>query len=138
MEPSHSQTTDKTSKPKVTSFFPLQKLKGTQPTRTPTVRAVHLDDVVGAETKDPDGISGVTEEFIVCLARVVKEAQQVERCCFHCSSMEHLICKCLLVKTSRSATHLNQKEGTALEKGAQTPQVKVAKQKVPQEGMPKA
>ena len=34
MEPSHSQTTDKTGKPKVTSFFPLWKLKGTQPTKT--------------------------------------------------------------------------------------------------------
>ena len=114
MEPSHSQTTDKTSKPKVTSFFSLQKLKGTQPTRTPTVRGVHLeeegsDDEVGAESKDPDGISGVTEEFILCLARVEKEVQQDVKCCFHCSSREHFICKCPLVKTSRSATHLNQK-----------------------------
>ena len=45
--------------------------------------------------------------------------------------------ECPLVKESRTATHLNQKEGMALEKGAQAPQVKVAKPKVPQE-MPKA
>ena len=44
MEPSHSQTTDKASKPKVMSFFPLQKLKGTQPTKTPAVRVAHLEE----------------------------------------------------------------------------------------------
>ena len=44
MEPSCSQTTDKTSKPNTISFFPLQKLKGTQPTRTPAIRAVHLEE----------------------------------------------------------------------------------------------
>ena len=63
MEPSHSQTTDKTSKPKVMSFFPLQKLKGTQPTKTPVVRVVHLEEEgsnkeTGTESKDPDGIDG--------------------------------------------------------------------------------
>ena len=34
MDPSHSKTSHSTSKPKATSFFPLQKLKGTQPTKT--------------------------------------------------------------------------------------------------------
>ena len=80
-EPSHSQTTDKTSKPKVMSFFPLQKLKGTQPTKNPAVRVAHLeeegsDDEAGAKSEYPDGLNGVAEEFIICLARVVKEAQQ--------------------------------------------------------------
>ena len=38
MEPSQSQTTDNTAKPKVISFFPLQKLKGAQPAvKMPTV-----------------------------------------------------------------------------------------------------
>ena len=37
MEPYCSQTANNTSKPKVMSFFPLQKLKGTQPIRTPAV-----------------------------------------------------------------------------------------------------
>ena len=127
-EPFHSQTTNKMSKPKATSFFPLQKLKGTQATKTPAIRAVHLeeegsDEEMGAKSKDPDGIDGVTEEFIVCLARAVKEAQQDEKWCYHCSSMDHFIHKCPLVKTSRSAIHLNQKEGMAPEKGAWTPQV---------------
>ena len=44
MEPSQSQTTNKPSKPKATSFFPLQKLKGTQPTKTPAVRVTHVEE----------------------------------------------------------------------------------------------
>ena len=92
----------------------------------------------GAESDDPNGIEGMTKEFIVCLARAVKEAQQDEKCCYHCSSPEHFICECPLVRASRTAIHLNWKEVMALEKGAQIPQVKVAKPKVPQEGMPKA
>ena len=44
MEPSCSQTADNMSKPKVTSFFPLPKLKGTQTTKTPAVRVVHLEE----------------------------------------------------------------------------------------------
>ena len=108
----------------MTSFFPLQKLKGTPPTKIPVVRAVHLEEEgfneeAGAESKDPDGLIGMMEEFIVCLARAVKEAQQ-EKHCYHCSSKEHFIDECLLVKAFRSAPHLNQKEGTVPEKGAQT------------------
>ena len=95
------------------------------------------DEEVGTESEDPDGIDGMTEEFIICLARAVKEAQEDEKHCYHCSSTEHFICECLLVKTSRSVTHLNQKEGMTLEKGAQISQVKATKQKVPQEGTPK-
>ena len=60
-----------------------------------------------AKSDDPDGIKGVTEEFIVLLARAVKEAQQDEKHCYHCSSPEHFIHECLLVKASRTATHLN-------------------------------
>ena len=44
MEPSHSSTADNTSKPKATSFFPLWKLKGTQPTKTPAVHVAHLEE----------------------------------------------------------------------------------------------
>ena len=143
MEPSHSQTADKPSKPKAMSFFPLWKLKGTQPTKTPAMRVVHLEEEgsneeVDAKSEDPDGLNSVPEEFIIHLARAVKVAQQEEKCCYHCSRMEHFIHECPLVKASRSATHLNWKEGMVPEKGAQTPQVKVTKPKVPQEGMPKA
>ena len=112
MKPSHNQTADKPSKLKVMSFFPQQKLKGTQPTKAPMVRAVYLEEEgsgkeVGTVSDDPDGIDDMMEEFIVHLARTVKEAQQEEKCCYHCSSMEHFICECLLVKASRSAAHLN-------------------------------
>ena len=95
------------------------------------------DKEESAESDNPHGIKGVTEEFIVHLAWAVKEAQQDEKCCYHCSSPEHFICECLLVKASRTANHLNQKEGMELEKDAQTPQGKVTKLKAPQEGMPK-
>ena len=143
MEPSCSQPVDKPCKPKAVSFFPLQKLKGTQPTNTPTMRAVHLeeegsDKEADATSKDPDGINDMMEEFIACLDRAVKETQQEEKCCYHGSSKEHFICKCPLVKITRSATHLNWKEGMVLEKGAQAPQVTMAKPKAPQEGMPNA
>ena len=123
-------------------FFPLQTLKGTQAAKTPAVHVLHLEegsDKKGdAESGDSNGIKGVTEEFIVHLARAVKDAQQEEKHCYHCSSPEQFICEFPLVKASRTATHLNQKEGMAPEEGAWTPQVKVAKPKVPQDGMPKA
>ena len=45
------------------------------------MREVHLeeegsDEEAGTKCKDPDGIEGVTEEFIVHLTRTVKDAQQ--------------------------------------------------------------
>ena len=112
MEPSHSQMADNLIKPKVMSFFSLQKLKGIQPVKAPTVWVVYLeedstDKEEGTESNDPDGIKGITEGFIVCLARAVKEVKQEEKCCYHCSSLEHFIHKCPLVKASRAATTLN-------------------------------
>ena len=95
------------------------------------------DNADKKESAKSDDIEGMMEEFIVHLAWAVKEVQQDEKLCYHCSSLEHFICKCLLVKAFRTAIHLNWKEGMALEKGAQTPEVKVAKPKLPQEGMPK-
>ena len=70
---------------------------------------------------DPGGIKGVTEEFMVCLARAVKDAQAEEKCCYHCSSPEHFIRNCLLIKTLRENAQLNGKEGMASKKGARTP-----------------
>ena len=93
------------------------------------------EEEAGIESEDLDSIDGVTEEFIVHLARTVKETQKDKKHYYHCSTMEHFIHECLLVRASRSAA---QKEGTAMEKEAQTPQVKMAKLKAPQEGMPKA
>ena len=123
MEHSQNQVVNKPSKPKATSFILLQKLKGTQPTKIPAIRVVHVEEEgseeeVGIENEDQDSTNGVTEEFIVCLAREVKETQKDEKHCYHCSSTEHFICKCLLVKVSRSLAHLNWKEMTATKKGA--------------------
>ena len=71
-------------------------------------------------SNDSDGINGVTEEFMVCLARAVKDAQTEEKCCYHCSSPEHFIHNCLLMKTLREKSQLNGKEGMASKKGAWT------------------
>ena len=78
------------------SLFPLQKLQGTLPTKSPAVWIAHLVEEStskeeGTESEDPNGIKGVTKEFIVCLARPVKDAQQEEKHCYHCSSPEHFI-----------------------------------------------
>ena len=98
------------------SFLPVQKLKGNQPIKIPMVWVMHLeqdsaDKEESAKSDDPNGIEGMMEEFIVHLAQAVKEAQQDEKHCYHCSNLKHFICECPLVKSSRSATHLNQRRG---------------------------
>ena len=84
------------------------------------------------ESDDPDGIEGVKEEFMVQLARAVKDAQTDEKCCYHCSSPKHFICNCPLMKTTRDIRQLNGKEGTAMMKGAQTPSTMTSAIKSPQ------
>ena len=81
--------------------------------------------------KDPDGIKGITKEFIVHLTRAVKDAQQAEKCCYPCGSPDHLICNNSLVVGSRADLPLNWREGMAPKKGAQAPQEKVTMPKVP-------
>ena len=118
--------TDTPPKPRATSFFPLRKLKGNQPNpKKLTVHLAHLEeedagDNEDQESDDPSRIKGDMEEFMVCLARAIKDAQADEKCCYHCSSPEHFICNCPLVKTLREKKQLNGKEGMALKKGAQT------------------
>ena len=90
------------------------------------------------ESNDPGGIEGVTEEFMVHLVRALKDAQMKEKCCYHCSSPEHFICNCPLVKTFRENTQLNGKEGMASKKGAQTPLTTVNTLKNLQREVPKA
>ena len=70
---------------------------------------------------DPGGIEGMTKEFMVQLARAVKDTQADEKHCYHCSSPEHFICNSPLVKTSRDKKQLNGKEGTASLKGSLDP-----------------
>ena len=73
------------------------------------------------ESDDPDGIKGVTEEFMVLLARAVKDAQVDEKYCYPCSSPEHFIHNCLLMKTTIDKKQLNGKERMATAKGAWAP-----------------
>ena len=135
---SRSQLTDGPPKPRTTSFFPLRKLKGSQPfPKKPAIQLVQLDEEDTDDSKDPesdnpDRIKGVTEDFMVQLARAVKDAQMDEKHCYHCSSPEHFICNCLLMKAARDKKQLNGKEGTAKIKGAQTPPKATSAIKSPQ------
>ena len=72
------------------------------------------------------------KEFMIHLARAVKDAQGDKKCCYHCSSPEHFICNCLLVKTTREKKQLNGKEGIASTKGAWTPLTTTNTAKSPQ------
>ena len=106
---------------------PLRKLKGNQPIpKNPTVHFAHLEeeDAGGNEDQESDDLSRikeVMEEFMVHLARTVKDAQADEKCCYHCSSPEHFICNYLLIETLGEKNQLNGKEGTVSKKGAQMP-----------------
>ena len=44
MEPFHNPPASSVSKPRVMSFFSLQKLKGSQPAATPSAWVVHLEE----------------------------------------------------------------------------------------------
>ena len=78
--------------------------------------SANKDEAVDSE--DPNSIGGVTEEFMVPLVRAMKDAQKEEKCCYHCSSLNHFICDCPLVKASRTNSHLNHREGMVPKKGA--------------------
>ena len=131
--------TDGPSKPRATSFFPFRKLKGNQLyMKKPVIHLTQLEEEDADNGKDLEsdngnGIDGVTEKFMVRLARVVKDAQVDEKCCYHCSSPEHFIRNCLLMKAARDKKQLNGKEGMAMVKGAQTPPKPANAAKSPQQ-----
>ena len=137
---SRSQTTDGPSKPRTTSFFPLRKLKGSQPfPKKPAIQLVQLDEEDAdngedPESDNPDGIKGVTEEFMVWLARAVKDAQTDKKCSYHCSSPEHFIHNCLLMKTARDKKQLKQEGGDGDNKGSLDPSKGNKCHKEPPEG----
>ena len=111
--------------------------------KMPAVHLAHLEEEDARndkdeESNDPGGIKGVTEEFMVHLARAVKDTQMEEKCCYHCSSPEHFICNCPLIKTSRENTQLNGREGMASKKGAWTPLTTANASKNPQTDVLKA
>ena len=90
------------------------------------------DDGEDPESDDPGGIAGVMEEFMIWLARLVKDAQMDEKICYYCSSPEHFIHNCLLMKTARDKKQLNRKEGMAMTKGVWTPSTTMSYIKGPQ------
>ena len=116
MEASQNLATASTSRPRVTIFFPLQKLKSSQLAITSSTWVMHLDErstdeEEGIDGDDTDGIKGITEEFIACLARAVKDAQQTEKCCYHCERPDHFIHDCPQLAGTKTDSPLNQKEG---------------------------
>ena len=121
-----SQVIDNTAKCKTTSFFPLQKLKGKQPvSKMGTLCLVHLEEESAkrdeeVEIEDPDSIDGVMEQFMVHLARALKDAQVEEKHSYHCSSPKHFIHNCPASESLQREENmqLNCKEGTASRKGA--------------------
>ena len=131
--------TDGPSKLRATSIFPLRKLKGNQPfKKKPAMHLTQLEEEStnngeDPESNNPDGIEGVTKEFMVRLARAVKDAQADEKCCYHCSIPEHFIRNCLLMKAARDKKQLNGREGTAMVKGAWTPPKPANTTKSPQQ-----
>ena len=97
-----------------------------------------VNDGEDTESDDPGRIEWVTEEFMVQMARVVKDTQSDEKCCYHCSSPKHFIRNHPPMKTSRDKKQLNGKEGMALMKGAQTPLTTISAMKSPQKEAPLA
>ena len=124
---SRFQTTDSLCKPRTTSFFPMRKLKGNQPlSKKPTVHLAQLEEEDADNGEDPEsdgpgGIKGVTEEFMIQLARVVKDTQTDEKCCYHCSSPEHFIHNCLIMKTVRDKETVKWEGGDGNDEGTQAP-----------------
>ena len=107
------------SQAKSYQFHYSEKTQGNQPIlKKPTVHLAHLEeedtgDDEDQESDDPSRIKGVMGEFMVCLARAIKDAQADEKCCYHCSSSEHFIHNFPLIKTLREKKQLNGKEGMA-------------------------
>ena len=125
MEPSCNQPVASTNKPWVTRFFPLWKFKASQPAMTPCTQVAHLEkESINKEecnnSEDPDGIKGITKEFIVYLARAVKDGQQEKKHCYHCSSPDHFMCNCPLVVASRILT-FKPKRGDGTKEGSLGP-----------------
>ena len=116
----------------------MRKLKGNQPlSKKPTVCLAQLEEEEANNGEDPEsddsgGIEGVMEEYMVQLATVVKDTRADEKHHYHCSSPEHFIQNCPLMKTARDKKQLNRKEGMAMMKGAWTPLTTMNTVKSPQ------
>ena len=71
-----SQVIDNTAKPKTTSFFPLQKIKGNQPiSETAALCLAHLEEESSkrdeeVEIEDPDSINGLQKSSWCALHRL--------------------------------------------------------------------
>ena len=71
----------------------------------------------GTESKDPNGIEGITKEFIVHLARAVKDAQQEENIVTTVAAQSTLSEIVHWWRHLESDLHFNQNEGIVPKKG---------------------
>ena len=118
-----TQVTDTPPKPRATSFFLLRKLKGNQP--IPKMSVMHLaqleEETGGDEDQESDdagGIESVMEEFMVHLARAIKDTQVDEKHCYHCSSPEQFIHNCPLIKNFQEKETVEQQAGDSDKEGS--------------------
>ena len=81
--------------------------------------SINKEEYVDGE--DPDGIEGITEEFIVCLARAVKVAQQSEKCCYLVVAQITSSVIAHWWQDLRQTPSLNQREGNSTEEGSPGP-----------------
>ena len=58
---------------------------------------------------------------MVCLARAVKDAQADEKCCYHCSSPDHFIHNCPLIKMSEGKGTVKWQGGDGNKEGSLDP-----------------
>ena len=141
MEPSCSQMADNQPKPKAMSFFSLQKLKGTQPVKTPVVQVAHLRQ----DSTDKERVLRVPTQLNWEQGRGVYGApiQCIEG---GSTGWETLLLLqqprtfYLWVPTGKGIQDsypFKLKGGDGTGKGNPDPQVKLAKPKATQKGMPK-
>ena len=71
---------------------------------------------------------------MVWLARAVKDAQTDEKHCYHCSSSEHFICNCLLMKTTRDKKPFKWEGGDGNDEGSLDPSQSNKHHKEPPKG----
>ena len=120
----YSQVITNTAKPIATSFFPLQKLKGARQYLKQLLHAEYtwkkkvLRERRKIKLRTLTVSMGLWEESMVHLACAVNDAQVEEKCCYYCSSLEHFILDCPLVRNSKENTQLKLQGGDSIEEGS--------------------
>ena len=127
---------------KSSQLLPSMKTQGQSTNHNPSARVAHLEEKSANEEEDvdgedPDGIKVMTEEFIICLARAVKDDQQMEKHCYHCDSPDHFIHNCPQLADIKTDAPLNWKEGWYWGREAEPLKERWLHQRYPRMGCPR-